>query len=64
MELTDTLSTRALRSVGLGLTESEARDLVDVLSDLLERGVDNSTHHHVSSSDYQTELTVWLAGEE
>jgi hypothetical protein len=49
---------RRLPHVGLGLTEDEARELRDTLVTLLEdRG---ERHEHVSSADYQTELTVWI----
>jgi predicted DNA-binding protein (UPF0251 family) len=55
--LTD-LSGRELQRVGLALTEAEARELRDTLEILLEDP--GERHEHVSSADFQRELTVWL----
>lgn len=58
MHLEGLESGRELQSVGLGLTASEAEDLRGSLSVLL--GGDRERHEHVSSSDYQREITLWL----
>jgi hypothetical protein len=50
MQITGT-DTRVLNRVGLGLTETEARELRDTLTTLLEDS--GNRHEHVSSSDYQ-----------
>ena len=44
--------------LGLALTRAEARELRDDLDSLLN--ADEARHEHVSSADYQTELTVWI----
>ncbi len=58
MQIDDTENHRQLRQVGLALTESGARELRDTLTILLDDP--NERHEHVSSSDFQQELTVWL----
>jgi hypothetical protein len=58
MRIDDTANDRELSHVGLGLTESEARELRDTLDTLL--GDSSDRHEHVSSPDAQHELTVWL----
>lgn len=50
-----------LQSVGLGLTFDEARELHDALHSLLDQPEGN--HVHVSSADYQTEITVFIIDE-
>ncbi len=61
MRIDDVNEGRQLAHVGLQLTVAEARELRDSLDLLLgEGGV--ARHEHVSSADYQTEVTVWLAG--
>jgi hypothetical protein len=58
MRIADTEHDRALHHIGLGLTEAEASELRQALDALL---VDPGARlEHVSSSDYQCELTVWL----
>lgn len=52
---------RLLRHVGLRLTTSEIAELRDSLALLLEGPPER--HEHVSSADYQTEITVWLDSE-
>lgn len=59
MFIEDVDSRTKLASVGLGLTEAEARELRDVLETLLDD--QEARHEHVSSADYQTELTVWIS---
>ena len=58
MKIGDTRNSRELSHVGLGLTEMEARELRDTLDTLLADP--GEPHEHVSSSDSQRELTVWL----
>jgi hypothetical protein len=58
MHIDDTANSRELHHVGLGLTEAEARELHDTLQTLLDDP--SERHEHVSSSDYQRELTIWL----
>lgn len=52
---------RPLTSVGLGLTLAEARELRDALQSLIAKPA--ATHEHVSSADYQTEITVFIVDE-
>ena len=53
---------RPLSSVFAELTVDECRELVSALEDLLDRGTAGpQLHHHVSSADHQTEITVWLS---
>jgi hypothetical protein len=59
MEIDDTVGGRKLRHVGLRLTEAEARELRDSLESLLSDPSPNR-HEHVSSSDFQSEITVSL----
>lgn len=47
----------SLRAVYLWLTDREAAELRDALTDLLA-GRDADWHAHVSSSDFQTEISV------
>ena len=64
MYIRDTKNERDLSHVSLGLTDGEAAELRDTLSTLLaERDRQAERHEHVSSSDYQTELTVYLVRE-
>jgi hypothetical protein len=42
----------------LFLTRSEAAELRDTLADLLDHFEEPGWHGHVSSADYQTEITV------
>ena len=58
MRIDDTENKRVLRHVGIGLTESEARELRDTLDALL--GDPGERHEHVASADFQQELTIWL----
>jgi hypothetical protein len=51
MQITGT-DTRVLNRVGLGLTETEARELRDTLTTLLEDS--GNRHEHVSSSELPT----------
>ena len=58
MRIDDVNGRRPLAHVGLGLTEAEASELRDALDLLL--GDSGERHEHVSSADYQVELTVWI----
>jgi hypothetical protein len=58
MRIDDVVNQRDLPHVGLGLTESEAVELRDVLDTLLSDP--EPRHEHVSSKDYGRELTVWI----
>ena len=58
MQIDDTANNRELKHVGLGLTEAEASELRDTLATLLENS--DERHEHVSSSDFNRELTVWI----
>lgn len=53
---------RPLHGVGLGLTVSEARELRDALDSLIDAPI--NAHEHVSSADYQTEVTVFIVDDE
>ena len=59
MRIDDVNAGRQLAHACLGLTPSEAEELYDTL-ELLLRDTDGARHEHVSSADYQTELTVWI----
>jgi hypothetical protein len=61
MQIDDVAGSRQLAHIGLGLTTVEAKELRDTLDLGLKDSVD--THEHVSSVDYQTELTVWIQRE-
>lgn len=58
MRLEDAKSKLPLSSIIVGLTESEARELRDVLTQLLEDP--SMGHEHVASADWATEVTVWI----
>ena len=61
MRIDDVAGNRQLSHIGLGLSTAEAKELRDTLDVLLKDSAD--THEHVSSVDYQTELTVWIQRE-
>ena len=62
MRIDDVANERELRHVSLGLAESEAIELRDALNTLL--GDPEPRHEHVSSADYDRELTVWIVRKE
>jgi hypothetical protein len=62
MQIDDLRSSTSLSSVGLGLTTLEARELRDSLDELLASPA--GRHEHISSADYQTEVTVWIIEED
>ncbi len=45
-----------LNSITLCLTSAEAKELTDSATDLVEHP--SNHHHHISSSDFQTEITI------
>jgi hypothetical protein len=49
-----------IRGVCLWLTKAEAQELIDSLKQLLDEPPGPANHHHVSSADYQREVTVTL----
>lgn len=51
----------SLDSVVVALTRGEAAELRDAMTDLLARFNEPDFHAHVSSTDYQTELTLTSA---
>lgn len=59
MRIEDVASGTSIAAAGLELTEDEARELADSLTALLASPP--GRHEHVSSADYGTELTIWLA---
>lgn len=63
MEIKDSEAGTRLHVVELGLTPAEARELRDNL-DVLLASNDPRRHEHVSSVDYQDELTVWIRPDE
>ena len=62
MRIDDVDENRQLQHVGLRLTVSEAEELRESLGLLLTGAPDR--HEHVSSADYQSEITVWLGAED
>ena len=62
MRIEDLDDGRRFNNIGVALTRDEAEELRDSLKQLL---ADPSPvrHEHVSSADFQTELTVWLVEE-
>jgi hypothetical protein len=58
VRLEDLAERRPLSAVGLALTQAEAQELLDSLKILLRDP--SERHEHVSSDDYQTEITVWI----
>ena len=58
MRIDDLAGSKTLSALGLGLTLSEAEELRGALDLLLASPP--GRHEHVSASDYQTEITVWL----
>ena len=58
MRMLDVLTDKPLNNLILYLTVSEARELRSSLDDLIKNSSNN--HAHISSEDYQKELTVCL----
>jgi len=63
VEIQDPDNEQTLNLVGLRLTRAEAAELRDKLSALLENPF-LGRHEHVSSEDYQVEISVWLADDD
>lgn len=61
MRIEDVEESRLLQHVGLQLTRTEITELRDSLALLLAGPPER--YEHVSSADYQTEITVWLEPE-
>lgn len=62
MHIEDVSSKTQLAHAGIGLTKGEALELSNALDLLLQDAA--KRHEHVSSADYQTELTVWLQADD
>lgn len=62
MRIEDLEAKKQVNLIELCLTRSEAQELRDDLDTLLTDGGDR--HEHVSSADYQTELTVWISDDQ
>lgn len=60
MRILDEIESRKIDMLQLLLTRSEAQELKDGLEDLLTRGHD---HVHVSTPDFQKEVTVAIYDE-
>ena len=60
MKIDDVVNNRELMNVGLGLTEAEAKELRDALGVLLEDASEPERHEHISSVEYDRELTIWI----
>ncbi len=49
-----------IANVYIRLTRPEAQELIGSLETLLKLPDSTGQHQHISSEDYQTEVTVWL----
>ena len=58
MKIDDVADERQLTRIGIGLTDTEARELRDAIDQMLNDP--GPRHEHVSSEDYEQELTVWI----
>jgi hypothetical protein len=58
MRIEDVEAKEAVHLLGLALTRAEAQELRDTLDALLMAA--DGRHEHVSSADYQTEMTIWI----
>ena len=58
MRILDVLTNKSSSNLILYLTESEARELSSSLNELIRNSSNN--HSHISSDDYQKELSVCL----
>jgi hypothetical protein len=56
----DDANNAEIKGVCLWLTRAEAQELIDSLEQLLDKPPGPANHHHVSSADYQREITVTL----
>lgn len=60
MRISDDISNKKLDRITLFLTESEAAQLESYLKQFLEKPKDKGLHFHLSSEDYQKEITVCI----
>ena len=60
MRISDDISDRKLDKVTLFLTESEALQLEGYLKQFIEKPKDKGLHFHLTSEDYQKEVTVCI----
>ncbi|MBS0621607.1 MAG: hypothetical protein JSR80_01450 [Verrucomicrobia bacterium] len=60
MRISDDITDKKLDSITLFLTESEAVQLKSYLEQFLEKPKDEGLHFHLSSADYQKEVTVCI----
>lgn len=60
MRISDDTSNKKLDRVTLFLTESEALQLESYLKQFLKKPKDKGLHFHISSEDYQKEITVCI----
>jgi len=60
MRISDDATDKKLDKVTLFLTESEALQLEDYLKQFLKKPKDKGYHFHLSSEDYQKEITVCI----
>ncbi len=60
MRISDDISNKKLDNITLFLTEGEALQLASYLKQLLEKPKEKGLHFHLSSEDYQKEITVCI----
>jgi hypothetical protein len=60
MRISDDVSDKKLDRITLFLTESEALQLESYLRDFLKKSIDKGLHFHLSSEDYQKEVTFCI----
>lgn len=60
MLIEDFDNNQRLANIGIRLTEAEAREMIDSIQQLLDDAKNLGRHEHVSSDDYQTEISVWI----
>lgn len=58
MRILNEISNQSLKNVTLYLTLSEAQELQDSLAQIIKNPTNN--HAHVSSGDYQKEITICI----
>lgn len=62
MRIKDLEAKKQVNLIELCLTRAEAQELRDDLDTLLADA--GNRHEHVSSADYETELTVWISDDQ
>lgn len=60
MRISDDTSDKKLDRITLFLTESEALQLENYLNQFLKKPKEGGLHFHLSSEDYQKEITVCI----